>query len=98
MASTLVFAQATKSSIDGVRNFTVVDATVGCAGATEAAAIPALAARGYKAIVNLRLTTEAGAAIDAFSSPDTRWNVTAPRSSCSAPGPRRPWAPGASTR
>ena len=56
-------AQARKETLDGVRNFTVVDATVGCAGATESRAIPALAARGYKAIVNLRAATETGAAI-----------------------------------
>jgi len=53
-----------KETIAGVRNFTVVDATVGCAGATEVSAIPAVAARGYKSIVNLRLTAEPGAAIE----------------------------------
>lgn len=63
-ASSLVFAQARKETIDGVRNFTVVDATVGCAGATDLAAVPAIAARGYKAMINLRLATETGAAID----------------------------------
>ena len=41
-----------------------MDATVGCAGATDVAAIPAIAARGYKAIINLRLETEAGAALE----------------------------------
>jgi uncharacterized protein (TIGR01244 family) len=63
-ASATVFTQVKKEPLDGVRNFTVVDATVGCAGATEVAAIPAIAARGYKAIINLRLATEAGAAIE----------------------------------
>jgi protein tyrosine phosphatase (PTP) superfamily phosphohydrolase (DUF442 family) len=53
-----------KETVAGVRNFTVVDPTIGCAGATEVAAIPGLAARGYKAIVNLREASEAGAAID----------------------------------
>jgi uncharacterized protein (TIGR01244 family) len=56
---------ARKETLDGVRNFTVVDASIGCAGATEIRAIPALAARGYKAIVNIRLETESGAAIEA---------------------------------
>lgn len=64
LASAPVLAQATKATVEGVRNFTVVDATVGCAGATDVGAIPAIAARGYKSIVNLRLTTEPGAAID----------------------------------
>lgn len=63
-ASATVFAQAKKEPLDGVRNFTVVDATVGCAGATDVAAVPAIAARGYKAMINLRLATESGAAID----------------------------------
>ena len=57
-------AQTKKETIDGIRNFTIVDATVGCAGATEARAIPALKTRGYRAIVNLRQASEAGAAID----------------------------------
>ena len=63
VASATLFAQAKKETLEGVRNFTVVDATVGCAGATEVTAIPAIAAKGYKSIVNLRLETEAGAAI-----------------------------------
>ena len=56
--------QAKKETLDGVRNFTVVDATVGCAGATETRAFPALKARGYVSVVNLRQASEAGAAID----------------------------------
>ena len=64
VAGVALAAQVRKETIEGVRNFTVVDATVGCAGATEAVAIPAIAARGYKSIVNLRMATEAGAAID----------------------------------
>jgi uncharacterized protein (TIGR01244 family) len=61
--SATLLAQAKKETLEGVRNYTVVDATVGCAGATEVAAIPAIAAKGYKSIVNLRLETEAGANI-----------------------------------
>jgi uncharacterized protein (TIGR01244 family) len=56
--------QARKDTVDGIRNFTVVDATVGCAGATESRAFPALKARGYKSVVNLRQDTEVGAAIN----------------------------------
>jgi uncharacterized protein (TIGR01244 family) len=66
LAGTLAAAgQARKEPFEGVRNFTVVDATVACAGATEVEAIPRIHARGYRAIVNLRLPTETGAAIDA---------------------------------
>jgi len=61
---TVVDGQAKKETLDGVRNFTVVDATVGCAGATETRAFPALKARGYVSVVNLRQASEAGAAID----------------------------------
>ena len=64
LALGLLGAQARKQTLDGVSNYTVVDATVGCAGATEVAAIPAIASRGYKAIVNLRLADEPGALID----------------------------------
>jgi protein tyrosine phosphatase (PTP) superfamily phosphohydrolase (DUF442 family) len=67
----LANAQAKKETLDGVRNYTVVDATVGCAGATEIRAIPALKERGYKSIVNLRQASEQGAAID-----ETRAAVT----------------------
>ena len=55
----------TKETVDGIRNFTNVDPTIACAGATDARVIPDLARRGYKAIINLRRTTEADADIDA---------------------------------
>lgn len=64
LAGAAISAQARKETLEGVRNFTVVDATVGCAGATDVAAIPIVASRGYKAIVNLRVATEPGADID----------------------------------
>jgi uncharacterized protein (TIGR01244 family) len=57
--------RAGSTTIAGVRNFTEVDPTVACAGATDVDAIPRIAARGYKTIVNLRLSTEPGAAIEA---------------------------------
>jgi uncharacterized protein (TIGR01244 family) len=60
----IVAAQARKEDVEGIRNFTRVDATVACAGATELAAIPEVARRGYKAIVNLRQASENGANID----------------------------------
>jgi uncharacterized protein (TIGR01244 family) len=56
--------QARKEVVDGIRNFTQVDAVVACAGATATSAMPTLQARGFKAVVNLRLATETGAAID----------------------------------
>lgn len=53
-----------KETIDGIRNFTSVDPTIACAGATEARVMPELARRGYKAVINLRQAAEEGAAIE----------------------------------
>jgi uncharacterized protein (TIGR01244 family) len=54
-----------KETIDGIRNFTKVDNTVGCAGATDPKALAEVAKRGYKSVLNLREATEKGAEIDA---------------------------------
>jgi uncharacterized protein (TIGR01244 family) len=64
LTATSLLAQVKKEDVDGVRNFTVVDGTTACAGATEPRAMAAIAARGYKAVVNLRVATESGAAIE----------------------------------
>lgn len=55
---------AQSPQIDGVRNYTKVDATVGCAGATDPKAMAGLASLGYKAVLNLREASEAEARID----------------------------------
>ena len=54
-----------KETIDGIRNFTKVDATTGCAGATDPKALAEVAKRGSKSVLNLREATEKGAEIDA---------------------------------
>lgn len=51
--------------VTGVVNFTQVDATVACGGETSLEAIAALAAQGFKTVVNLRLPTEPGVAEEA---------------------------------
>lgn len=56
--------QIVRQEIPGVRNMSQVEPTVACAGATDASAIPEIARRGYKAIVNLRVASESGANID----------------------------------
>ena len=56
--------QLTRQEIPGVRNMTQVEPTVACAGATDASAIPEIAKRGYKSVINLRLASESGASID----------------------------------
>jgi uncharacterized protein (TIGR01244 family) len=57
--------QLTRQELPGVRNMTQVDPTIACAGATDTAAIPEIAKRGYKAMINLRLASEPDANIDA---------------------------------
>lgn len=59
----LTAPQVQKDVVDGVRNYTKVDATVGCAGATDPRAMASIAARGYKAVLNLREEREDGAQI-----------------------------------
>lgn len=50
--------------IEGVRNYTKVDATIGCAGAVDDKALESIATFGYKAVLNLREATETGVNID----------------------------------
>jgi uncharacterized protein (TIGR01244 family) len=57
-------AQVRKAELAGVRNYSKVDATVGCAGATDASAMKALKAEGYVSVINLRTATEQGADIE----------------------------------
>ena len=60
-----------QSAPPGTRNYTRLDATVACAGATSVEAIPAIKADGFKAIINLRQASEAGADVDL-----ARWAAT----------------------
>lgn len=48
----------------GASNYTRLDSTVACAGATTVEAIPAIKADGFKAIINLRLASEDGANVE----------------------------------
>ena len=50
---------------DGVVNYTRIDATVACAGATPADAMPALKALGFASVINFRTAEEDGANIEA---------------------------------
>ena len=58
-------AQVTKESVPGVTNFSRVETTIACAGATTPAAVAELKQMGYASIINLRQPTEAGADMDA---------------------------------
>jgi uncharacterized protein (TIGR01244 family) len=56
--------QVTKSEMPGITNFSRVDATVGCGGATQATAMPALRKDGFASVINLRMASENGANIE----------------------------------
>ena len=65
LVTTHAMAQIQKQEIPGIRNYSRVDATVGCGGATDPAAMTALRKEGYVSVINLRLATEEGANVDA---------------------------------
>ena len=65
LASSSLAAQSPHESLPGAANYTRVDATVACGGATSAEAWPELRARGFKAVINLRQADEPGADIPA---------------------------------
>jgi uncharacterized protein (TIGR01244 family) len=58
-------AQVQKKEVSGIRNYSRVDATVGCGGAVDPAAMSALKQEGYVSVINLRLPTEEGANVEA---------------------------------
>src|SRR5262245_34318736 len=60
-----VVAQVKKMDVQGIVNYSRVDATVGCGGQVDPAAMTALKKEGYVSVINLRLPTEAGADVDA---------------------------------
>jgi uncharacterized protein (TIGR01244 family) len=53
-----------KKNVEGVTNFTQLDATIACAGATQASAVPELKRLGFASILNLRLASEEGADVE----------------------------------
>jgi uncharacterized protein (TIGR01244 family) len=65
VATALAHAQVKKMDMPGVSNFSRVDATIGCGGATQPAAMAALRKAGFNSVINLRTATEKGADIDA---------------------------------
>jgi uncharacterized protein (TIGR01244 family) len=55
----------TKASVPGVVNFSKVETTVACAGATTPAALVEVKRMGYNSVINLRTPGEAGSDLDA---------------------------------
>ena len=58
-------AQVQKKEMTGIRNYSRVDATVGCGGQVDPAGMASLKKEGYVSVINLRLPTEEGANVDA---------------------------------
>jgi uncharacterized protein (TIGR01244 family) len=63
--TTALTAQVQKKEMPGIRNYSRVDATVGCGGQVDPAAMAALRKEGFVSVINLRLPTEEGANVDA---------------------------------
>jgi uncharacterized protein (TIGR01244 family) len=55
----------TKDAVPGVTNFARVGSTVACGGAITPEALAAVKRMGFAAVINLRLSSESGAGIDA---------------------------------
>lgn len=54
----------TRQEVAGVANFSRVETTVACGGATSADAIPSIKQLGFASVINLRQATEPGAEIE----------------------------------
>ena len=57
-------SQQAEEAPPGVVNFTQLDATVACAGATPPEAMQDLKSRGFTSVINFRTTGERGATVD----------------------------------
>jgi len=55
----------TKATIPGIVNFSKVETTVACAGATSPAALAGIKSMGYNSVINLRTPGEAGSDLEA---------------------------------
>ncbi|BDC48957.1 hypothetical protein F183_A12730 [Bryobacterales bacterium F-183] len=64
LAATLT-AQVTKPEVAGVTNYTQIESTVACAGATTPEAFAAIKKRGFASVINLRQETEKNANVEA---------------------------------
>ena len=65
LLTTPLAAQVQKQDMPGIRNYSRVNATVGCGGATDPSAMAALKKEGFASVINLRLASERGADVEA---------------------------------
>ena len=64
LTASLASAQVTKETVPGITNFSKLESTIACAGATTPAAVAEVKRLGYASIINLREASEAGADVD----------------------------------
>lgn len=64
LAANVSSAQVTKPAVPGINNFSKLETTIACAGATTPAAVAEVKRMGYASIINLRQASEAGAQVD----------------------------------
>ena len=57
--------RVTKEQVAGISTFARLDTTIACGGATSVDAIPELKKMGFRAIINVRRASEAGADVEA---------------------------------
>jgi uncharacterized protein (TIGR01244 family) len=62
--ATVAAQEVTKPEVAGVRNFSRLETTVACAGATGPEAMPEIRKMGFVSVINLRVATEQGAEIE----------------------------------
>jgi uncharacterized protein (TIGR01244 family) len=63
--ATLVAQGVTKEQVDGISTFARLDTTIACGGATSVDAVPELKKMGFRSVINVRRTSEAGADVEA---------------------------------
>jgi uncharacterized protein (TIGR01244 family) len=61
MMTAVLGGQVTKESVPGITNFSQIETTIACAGATTPGAVAEVKRMGYRSIINLRQANEAGA-------------------------------------
>lgn len=76
LVASLASAQVTKENVPGITNFSKVETTIACAGATTPAAVADVKRLGYHSIINLRQASEAGADVEAEAAAAKAANIT----------------------
>jgi uncharacterized protein (TIGR01244 family) len=76
LVATLAAAQVTKETVPGITNFSRLETTIACAGATTPAGVAEVKRLGYASIINLRQASEAGADVEGEAAAAKAANIT----------------------